>query len=333
MKEILPGIFQMTLTLPGFNPGSVNTYLIKSKDGYTSIDTGWDSPPSVESREQQLAEIGAHISDITQVIITHCHIDHFGMIARFKRSQHTKIYLHENEIGLIKIRFSEVDNFIPMTDKFLISHGVPESELPPPEIQLPLNEDLSKAAPDVLLKGGEMLSVGEYDLKVINAPGHTPGHIVLYEPKKKFLFSGDTLLPTIDTNAAIHVQYIQFPLQQYLNSLLSLKELDINLILPGHEYVFSGHKQRIEEIFRHHQKKSDEILRAFADKLPKTAYEVSRILAWSPKTKANVWNNLTGWDKRFAVLQSIAHLESLRFKQKLESDTINGIHHYRLADQ
>jgi len=132
MKEVLPGIYQMNLTLSGFSPGSVNIYLIKTPDGYTSIDTGWDSPVAVASMEEQLREFGACLADIKQIIVTHCHIDHLGMIVRFKRSFHTRLYLPQNELELMKIRFTGGDNLLPMTYKFLQSHGFPAAELPPP---------------------------------------------------------------------------------------------------------------------------------------------------------------------------------------------------------
>jgi glyoxylase-like metal-dependent hydrolase (beta-lactamase superfamily II) len=329
MKEILPGIFQINLTLSGFSPNSVNIYIIRLDDGYISIDTGWDSPPAVKSLEAQLAEIGAGLSDIKEIIITHCHIDHLGMIARLKKLNNAKIYIHEKELDLIKIRFSGGDNFLPLTDQFLKIHGVPDSELPPPEVQLPIPENLAATKPDVLLKGGEEILAGPYTLKVITTPGHTPGHIGLYEPSKKFFFSGDMLLPTIATNAAIHVQHIQNPLQQYLDTLVKLQKMDIQTVLPGHEYIFSNPKPRIEELFIHHKQKADEIYRAFEDGLPKTAYDVSRILSWSPRNKTTTWNNLSGWDKRFAVLQSIAHLEAMVGTGKLTRSSKDGKLYYR----
>ncbi len=330
MKQILPGIYQITLTLSGFNPDSINTYLVQDNSGYVIIDTGWDSPESVESLERQLAEIKIGLSDIKRVILTHCHIDHLGLMSKLKRSYQAKIYLHQNELDLIKIRFSGGDNFLPLTDKFLQSHGVPETELSPPEIPIPVTTELVSTQPDVLLHGGEEIRVGEYNLRVINTPGHTPGHIALYEPHKKFLFSGDVLLPTIATNAAIHVQHMKNPLQQYLNSLSTLKELDIDLILPGHEYVFSGHRQRIEELLNHHQEKAQEIRRAFTDPQPKTAYDVSKILSWSPKTQTIMWNNLSGWDKRFAVLQTIAHLEVMVGENTLTRFSQGGKLYYHI---
>ena len=166
-------------------------------------------------------------------------------------------------------------------------------------------------------------------MKVVNTPGHTAGHISLYEPTRKFLFSGDVLLPTIATNAALHVQHINNPLQQYLHSLQTLKEMDIETILPGHEYVFSNHRRRIEELFKHHQAKAEEIWKVFADGQPKTAYDVSRILSWSPKTKTVTWPSLSGWDKRFAVLQTIAHLEIMAEDKKLTRFSKDGKLYYR----
>lgn len=330
MNEVLPGIYQITLSLPDFSPDSVNIYLIKAGSGYAIIDTGWDSPLSFQSLENQLAEIGARFTDIKQIIITHCHIDHLGMIVRFKQSHPNTLYIPRREIPLIKIRFTGGDQYLPMTDKFLQSHGTPAAELNPPDVMLPVPDNLALTQPDILLEGGEEIVTGDYTLKVINTPGHTPGHIALYEPRKKLLFSGDVLLPTIATNAAVNVQHTPFPLQQYLDSLNKLKELDIETVLPGHEYPFTNHRKRIDELFRHHERKSKEIRQAIAGGQSKTAYDVSKILSCSPKTGIDHWPELSGWEKRFAILQSIAHLESLRFKGEANLEIREGINYYRL---
>jgi glyoxylase-like metal-dependent hydrolase (beta-lactamase superfamily II) len=329
MKEVLPGIFQINLTLSGFNPGSVNIYLIRIADGYISIDTGWDSPPSLASLQEQLSEIGAGLSDIRQLIITHGHIDHLGMIPRLKNLGNPRIYIHEAEMELIKTRFANGDNFLPLTDAFLKTHGFPESELVPPEIQLPIPDDMNLIKPEVLLKGGEEIPAGPYTLKVVNVPGHTPGHIVLYEPDKKFVFSGDMLLPTIATNAAFHVAYIQNPLKKYISSLKELQKMDIRMVLPGHEQVYSNPSERIDELLIRYEQKADEIYRIFRDKQPRTAYEVSRILAWSNKSNSTNWDKLTAWEKRFAVLQSISYLEEMAYANKLTRFSKDGTVYYR----
>lgn len=330
MKEVLPGIYLMELTLSGFDSGFVNTYLIKTDAGYTMIDTGWDTPDALESMVQQLAEIGAVMSDIKEVILTHAHIDHLGFVPRFKHTHRPKIYLHEREMGLIRIRFANGDSFLPLTDAFLQSHGMPASELTPPDFQLPQSDELVDTQPDVLLHEGDLITAGPYHLRVIETPGHTPGHIALYEPKKKFLFSGDMLLPTISTNAAFHVQHIPYPLELYLASLKELYKLEIDVVLPGHEYIFSDHRKRIDELLRRHEKKAIEVLRSFTDDKPKTAFEVSRGLAYSKRTGKDFWPDMTGWDRRFAVLLTIAHLESLCFNRLLDRKIQGKTSQYRL---
>jgi glyoxylase-like metal-dependent hydrolase (beta-lactamase superfamily II) len=329
MKEILPGIYLMPLTLSGFTPDAVNMYIIQTPEGLVSIDTGWDLPPAIASMEKQLSEIGAALSDIKKVLVTHAHIDHIGIIPRLKAAYGTQFYLPANEVDLIKIRFTEVDNFLPMTDSFLKSHGVPAEELIPPEMQLPVPANLSSTKPDVLLYSGDEIKVGDYNLRVIGVPGHTPGHIAYYEPVKKFIFSGDMLLPDIATNAAFHVQLMDNPLKMYLDSLLTLKALDIDLVLPGHEYVFSKPRRRIEELIRKETQKTELVRRAFDDGRGKTAYEVSRFLAKSSRTGLSKWHKMLGWERRFAVLQSIAHLKALQHAGELRLEQRGGINYYQ----
>jgi glyoxylase-like metal-dependent hydrolase (beta-lactamase superfamily II) len=329
MKEILPGIYQMPLTLSGYNPNSVNIYIIKTPEGLLTVDTGWDSPPAIESMEKQLSEIGARFTDIKRVIITHCHIDHLGMIARLRKSHPVIISIPEAEIELIRIRYTGGDNYLSQTDAFLQNHGFPASELISPEFRLPISGDIVLVKPDSLFRGGEEIRAGEYTFKVINAPGHTPGHVVYYEPRRRFIISGDMLLPTVATNAAFHVQNIQNPLRKYLNSLQTLKELDIDMVLPGHEYVYTNPRSRIEELFRHHEEKATEIYKAFSDERPRTAYDVSRMLSWSPQSRITTWDKLSGWDKRFAVLQTIAHLEEMAYDKKLTRFSQDGKLYYQ----
>jgi glyoxylase-like metal-dependent hydrolase (beta-lactamase superfamily II) len=128
------------------------------------------------------------------------------------------------------------------------------------------------------------------------------------------LFSGDTLLPTITTNAATHIQHMANPIQQYEDALGRLKVLDVDLVLPGHQHVFKDHRKRIEEVLDHYHQKSLTAAEYFADKPQKsTAYEVARVLPWTPKSRSVKWDQLISENKRFAMMQTVALLEQLMY--------------------
>jgi len=328
MNEVLPGIFRIPLALENFSPGSVNVYLLRDKTAYAMIDTGWDIPASLKSLNSQLAESGIHLSDIKKVILTHCHSDHLGLAGRLQKENQAIIYMHRLDLELTKIRYTREDDYWHKTELYIQSHGVPACELPQPDFAIPNPGPL--VSPDVKLEGSEEIEAGDVRLRVINTPGHTPGHISLYEPVKKLLFSGDTLLPTIATNAATHIQHMTNPIQQYLDSLTILKELEIDLVLPGHQQVFSGHRKRIEELFDHYQQKSSKIIEVFEKKpSPLSAYQVACCLPWVLKSGTFPWKKLGAWDKRFAMMQTIALLEQLAFAGKLTRFSRAGWHFYQ----
>ncbi len=328
MNELFPGVYQIKIVIKGLASGSVNVYLIRDGDYCTMVDTGWDIPASIESLETQLAEIPVKPSSIRKVLITHSHPDHLGLINRLKKQNNTTIYMHCNELDLIKVRYNEENDYWPKTDLYLQTHGMPPAELSTGVSHLP---DLSSlVSPDILFEGGEEIPAGEYILRVINTPGHTPGHVSFYEPRKKFLISGDMLLPTIATNAAGHIQHMVNPLQQYLQSLQTLKGLDIDLVLPGHESPFTGHRRRIEELLERHRQRSEAVTKAFqSEPQPKTAYDVARLIPWVPKNKTVTWDELGELDKRFALMQTIAHLEEQASAGKLSRFSQDGKLYYR----
>ena len=78
-----------------------------------------------------------------------------------------------------------------------------------------------------------MLEYGGYRLKAILTPGHTPGHMCLYDEEKKIFFCGDHILGTITPNITIELG-ADNPLQSYLDSLAKVEKLDVDLLLTAH---------------------------------------------------------------------------------------------------
>ena len=184
------------------------------------------------------------------------------------------------------------------------------------------------ALPDITLPGSETVSTGLFSFKVLWTPGHSPGHISLYEPTQKILISGDNILPNITPHIGLHPQSTNNPVGDYLNSLNALKQLDVNLVLPGHENPFAGLQPRIEELIQHHKQRNSEIL-ATIKVNPKTAYQISTEITWMSDIKGIGWQDLAPWDKRMAVTETLAHLELMRVDGKIDKFFRDGIIYYQ----
>lgn len=101
------------------------------------------------------------------------------------------------------------------------------------------------------------------------------------------------------------------------------------MVLPAHEYIFRNLQQRVEELIQRHEQRNTKIMAIIADGKPKTAYQVSLAISWSPESERAGWEGLPSWDKRLAVLETLAHLEFLRFNDKLDKFLADGIVFYR----
>ncbi len=332
MTEVTPGIYQLELPLP---PGSsikyVNAYLVQGDNEYLLIDTGWNTEEVFEALKGQLAEIGVGFKDITQIVVTHIHPDHYGLAGRLKQLSPANIALHHLEGKLIGSRYIDMERLLQQIKQWLHINGVAVNELP--ELQtasLGMEKFVAPTSPDVIFRGGETVAIGSLNFQVIWTPGHSPGHISLYEPTQKILVSGDHILPTITPNIGLHPQSSSNPLADYLNSLNRLKQLDVALILPGHENPFNGLEARIEGLIQHHKQRNAEILEALAAK-SKTAYQVSTGITWMSDIDGVGWHSLSPRNKRLALLETVAHLESMRVDGKVNKFSRDSITYYQPA--
>jgi len=332
MIEILPGIYQLQLSMESFPPGHTDDYLITGDDGNLLVDTGWDIPEALISLKEQLAQVSIGIKDISRIVLTHSHGDHAGLASRLKQISGAQIYLHKLEEEALKSRFSQVGNlfkeyFLQQIDQLLRIHGMPDSKLTGGDKLFP--DTTLPPFPDITLQGDETIKVGDFNLKVFWTPGHTPGHISLYEPAKKLLFAGD-LIPAAGTaHVGLHLQLSSNPFADYINSLNMLKPLEVNLILPGHGYPFTNLSLRIDEIVRQTKQKNAEILETIANSNPKTAYQISVEMA-PPNMNKTESRKFYHWNKRSAVLEIIAYLESMRFSGEVDKFSRDDLIYYRV---
>ena len=327
--EIIQGVYQIKLPLPGGPLDHSNAYLIDGSQGNLLIDTGWNTPEAFSALGEYLKANGFDFSDISQIVITHLHPDHYGLAGRIKELSGATLALSEIEARLLDRRYVNMSILVEEVSHLLRAHGTPQSELSQlSQASMPVRELVIPAKPDIKLKDGQKVSMNPFEFKALLTPGHSPGHICLYEPERKFLFTGDHILPDITPNVGLHPQSGANPLGDYINSLKSLTELEVSFVFPGHGSVFSGLGQRIDVLLRHHQQRMTDILNVIRDD-PKTAYQIATEIPWVPDEGGVNFQDLPPLDKRLAVLETLAHLQLLATEGKAMEIVRNRISLYR----
>jgi len=328
MIEVVPGIYRLELpiSMPDMTLAFINVYIVPGDSGILFVDTGWNTEETLDTLQKNLAEIGATIKDISRIIVTHIHPDHYGLAGRLKEISGAEIAFHHLEEEYIDSRYVHMDPLLEQTARSMIVNGMPPEETTDiRDASLGLEKFVIPTYPDVALKGGETISFGEYSFRVIWTPGHSSGHICLYEPSKKLLIAGDHILPSITPNVSLHPQALENPLGKYIDSLKSIRQLDIDLVLPGHEEPFTNLKKRIDEITGHHEERNRQILMSL-DTNSRTAYQVVELLTWGISSR---WEKMPAFHKRLAMFETLAHLEMMRGGGTVTSTAINEIIYYR----
>jgi glyoxylase-like metal-dependent hydrolase (beta-lactamase superfamily II) len=198
IEEILPELHRVVVPLPGNPLKEINSYVLTSSDRNLIIDTGMKRPECQEVLEAGLDQIGVDL-ERTDFISTHLHADHAGLISTLIRNG-SRAYMGGLDAQVMKIDFAHLTKTIPLSE-YAIRSGFPAEEVRASLHNHPGNKYSGQRVVDyVPLEGGESFEVGAYRLEVVATPGHTNGHISLYEPEKKIFFSGDHVLGDITPN-------------------------------------------------------------------------------------------------------------------------------------
>jgi len=275
------------------------------------IDTGLNRKECFKAMESALKELRVE-KTVTDFFITHFHADHFGLLTKLVTDS-SKVYFNRIEAELIE----SWEGFEPMI-AYAGRNGFPEEKLRPALTQHPGYQFGSDWAPKInILKDGDHINIGEYHFQCIETPGHTLGHICLYETDKKILVSGDHILQDITPNIQCWSDD-QNPLKSYLKSLDKVFNLDVDLVLPGHRRLFSDHRHRIRELQTHHKKRLAEVQDILGSS-PANAYETASQMTWD--IRANSWEEFPITQQWFATGEAISHLRYLEEKRMIKRKT------------
>jgi glyoxylase-like metal-dependent hydrolase (beta-lactamase superfamily II) len=304
IEEVGTDLYKIEIPLPRNPLKALNSYAIKSPERNLIIDTGWNQQECMDAMQAGLKELEIDIRK-TDFFITHLHTDHLGLVSNLVTDTST-IYFNQPEADRIKsgIVLDDLMNFARL-------NGFPEKELQRVPHTHPGFKFRSKGPLSFhILKEGDILRISDYVFHCVETPGHSKGHMCLYEPSKKILVAGDHILGDITPTITLWSDDWN-PLKEYLESLDKVYQLDIKLVLPGHREIFRDPKERIQELKDHHQKRLEEII-AILRKGRKNAFQVASQMTWD--IAYDSWDLFPVSQKWFATGEAVSHLKYLEEK-------------------
>lgn len=283
---------------------STLVYLIKEREGFVLVDAGWSAEPAWAALQSQVKEIGIRFTDIRWLVVTHFHLDHSGLAGKVKELSGAQLIMHP--LDSLRGVVTRITEGLSEERAWLAQQGYPEGELerffgsPRPVSRIP------SLAPDLLVEGGERIGGEGAALYILWTPGHTSGHVCVYDAKRKVLFSGDHVLPRITSNISLSPFTTPNPLSDYLASLEKLHHVEAQMVLPAHEMPFTGLTRRVDELRHHHHRRLNEMHELLKDG-PKTAFELARRVRWD----RDPWQQPLPFSRYLALLETAAHLRFL----------------------
>ena len=337
VQEIVPGLFRLSIPMTAGGLGWTTPYVFRGQDGLTLFDTGYGTRGAIASMVEQLREVGGEVSDIKRLLVSHAHGDHLGM-ARWIKEQSPGCELVM--MGQERFTYGHGD---PTTvqragDAWAARHGLDMSERET-DIDDGLNQRvreerdvdreiterrartsdtateselatrrMGRIEPDVRLRDGDTYSFDGWTLQAVWTPGHTPGHLCLFEPNRHLTFTGDHVLSRITPNVSVSAEdeeIARSPLREFRESLQKVAALDSLMGLPAHQDTIEDLPARCLEILEHHDQRLDEVTNALGTSRH-SGTEIAEGVTWNKP-----WSTFSVYKRRAALGETLSHLQVL----------------------
>lgn len=322
IEEIRPDFFRIKIPLPDSPLKYLNAYVIRSAERNLIVDTGLNRKECLHAMCAGLDELNIDLAK-TDFFITHLHADHFGLVGKLVTDT-GKIFFNRPETELIESWVG----WEPMV-AYAEENGFPKNELRAALESHPGHKFVADWDPELsVLREGDEIKVGVYLFKCVFTPGHSMGHMCLYEADRKILIAGDHILTDITPNIQCWSDN-ENPLKNYIKSLDKVGKLDIELTLPGHRRLITDHKARITELKEHHHQRLNEVV-SILHQGPQHAFQIASQMSWD--LKADSWEEFPRAQKWFATGEVLAHLRYLEEDGAISREAKNKIILFTLRD-
>lgn len=305
IKEIEWGGYRIGIPIP-FPMKYVYCYLFPQDDYYIMIDTGFNYEAGREAWKEVFALLQIEPTDVKKIYLTHFHPDHAGLAGWMQQYTGAELLMHEVDKAMMHHVWGDEYGQAKRIKEMMVAHGAPLELSEEIERQMKKMIDSVQPLPTIQVIPGEV-ALGNVKWEVLHTPGHSSGHICFYQPEEQVLLAGDHILDKITPNISVWPRASQRPLHDYIQSLQEMKQLPIQKAYPAHGKIIHDVMATIDFIISHHEQRLAEMEEMSQ---MKTAYQVAKAFFGNRELTAHQW--------RFAIAETIAHLEYLAEENRVE---------------
>src|SRR4051812_12785038 len=248
-EKVLPGIWRLRLPLPWPGVPHGNAWAVEHDGGVVMFDTGIGGKGKLRQLDLALAQAGVGVEDVRLVVCTHSHTDHYGLAGAIVERADCELWMHPRWEH-VRLLADDPEAALEARIEVARQSGVSPAALERYREARSDNEtgiDILKEPDRELVPGVEV----ETDLgtwQVVETPGHAPSHVVLHQPERRLLISGDHLLGR--TVLFFDHGHSPDPVGEFLRGLDEVEPLAVDLVLPGHGRPFRDPEVKIAEARR-----------------------------------------------------------------------------------
>ncbi|MEA2405822.1 MAG: hypothetical protein QOE08_2469 [Thermoleophilaceae bacterium] len=297
------GVHRLAIPTP-FAVGRVNAYLIED-DPLTLVDTGPNSGTSLDELQGALRALEHSIEDLELIVISHQHIDHIGLVSILAAHSGAEVAALDRLVPFVENYRDAAEADDEFARSTMLRHGIPE-DVARALMSVSLAFRAWGAGSKVTrpLRDGDTIELRDRTLEVAFRPGHSPTDTVFLDRERKMLLAADHLLGHISSNPLIArpLEGGDRPqaLVTYLESLALTREMDLDLVLPGHGDPIRDHRDLIDKRFALHARRAEKIHGLIAER-PRSAYDIAQAL----------WGNIAVTQAYLTLSEVLGHTDML----------------------
>lgn len=308
VEEVRPGIWTVAVPFRGGVPDATLAYVVAGSDrALAVIDPGWDEDGSLGALTAGFRVIGRRLEDVTLVAVTHLHADHLGAAAELRRRSGAPVAMHAAEVRALDDERADAEQ----NDRDIRTWGIPGGLLDGVLAAWGSGRriGLGAAEPpfaDLVLEDGTLLPIPGRTIRTLWTPGHTAGHVCFVDEPDGLLFTGDHVLPRINSGVGLGGRTATNPLRDSLGSLAALDAFAELEVCPGHEYRFRDVVSRARAVTAHREERTRHVAAALDALDRPTLFEVASRVPFSGGIES-----MTGYLLASALSQTALHADLL----------------------